>query len=169
MDQLPLENFEKVELEFLFAKILLFASFCQKWASCGEKRWLWKKGRVFEILNQFLLEWLSLCINKCVWLRDEIWVWFAKTNQVVAKNDPYMPNLIQNKFKFLFDLILHLIYLLYVVLALITKKGEIEREMCPWAISKYFGDWVPTQVLLCWSMQCGGQSANHVKRYVSQT
>jgi hypothetical protein len=22
----------------------------------------------------------------------------------------------------------------------ITKKGEIEREMCPWAISKYFGD-----------------------------
>jgi hypothetical protein len=24
-----------------------------------------------------------------------------------------------------------------------------EREMCPWAISKYFGDWVPTQVLLC--------------------
>ena len=41
-----------------------------------------------------------------------------------------------------------------------------EREMCPWAISKYFGDWVPTQVLLCWSMQYGGQSANHVKRYV---
>jgi hypothetical protein len=24
-----------------------------------------------------------------------------------------------------------------------------EREMCPWAISKYFGDWVPTQVDLC--------------------
>jgi hypothetical protein len=24
-----------------------------------------------------------------------------------------------------------------------------EREMCPWAISKYFGDWVPTQVLKC--------------------
>jgi hypothetical protein len=36
MDQLPLENFEKVELEFLFVKILLFASYCQKLASCGE-------------------------------------------------------------------------------------------------------------------------------------
>jgi hypothetical protein len=24
-----------------------------------------------------------------------------------------------------------------------------EREMCPWAISKYFGDCVPTQVFLC--------------------
>jgi hypothetical protein len=36
----------------------------------------------------------------------------------------------------------------------------LEREMCPWAISKYFGDWVPTQAPLCWSMQCGRQSAN---------
>jgi hypothetical protein len=36
MDQLPLENFEKVELEFLFIKILLFVSYCQKLASCGE-------------------------------------------------------------------------------------------------------------------------------------
>jgi hypothetical protein len=56
------------------------------------------------------------------------------------KNDPYMSNLIQNKFEFLFELILHLIYLLYVVLALITKKGEIEREMCPcWGPSAYEG------------------------------
>jgi hypothetical protein len=37
MDQLPLENFEKVELEFLFVKILSFASYCQKLVSCGEK------------------------------------------------------------------------------------------------------------------------------------
>jgi hypothetical protein len=36
MDQLPLENFEKVELEFLFVKILLFVSFCQMLISCGE-------------------------------------------------------------------------------------------------------------------------------------
>jgi hypothetical protein len=61
---------------------------------------------------------------------------------VVAKNDPYMPNLIQNKFELLFELILYLFYLLYVVLALITKKGEIEREMYPWTISKCFGDLV---------------------------
>jgi hypothetical protein len=27
-----------------------------------------------------------------------------------------------------------------------TEGRRIEREMCPWAISKYFGDWVPTQV-----------------------
>jgi hypothetical protein len=28
----------------------------------------------------------------------------------------------------------------FLVLAQITTKGEIEREMCLWAISKYFGD-----------------------------
>jgi hypothetical protein len=31
-----LRNFEKVELEFLFVKILLFASYYQKLVSCGE-------------------------------------------------------------------------------------------------------------------------------------
>jgi hypothetical protein len=44
-------------------------------------------------------------------------VWFAKTNQVVAKNDPYMSNLNQNNSEFLFELFLHLFNLLYVVLA----------------------------------------------------
>jgi hypothetical protein len=45
------------------------------------------------------------------------WVWFAKTNQVVAKNDPYMSNLNQNNLEFSFELILHLFYLIYVGLA----------------------------------------------------
>jgi hypothetical protein len=40
------------------------------------------------------------------------------------------------------------------------EGGGTEREMCPWAISKYFGDWVPTQVLKCKSMPMDGQVAN---------
>ena len=56
MDQLPLENFEKVELEFLFVKILLFASYYQKLVSCGENGGLWEIGGVFEIFDQSLLE-----------------------------------------------------------------------------------------------------------------
>jgi hypothetical protein len=36
-----------------------------------------------------------------------------------------------------------------------------EREMCPWAISKYFSDWVQTQVLKCENMPMDEQSANH--------
>ena len=39
-----------------------------------------------------------------------------------------MSKLNQNNFEFLFDLILYLFYLLWFVLASITKKGEIERE-----------------------------------------
>jgi hypothetical protein len=30
-----------------------------------------------------------------------------------------------------------------------THRGRPEREMCPWAISKYFGDLVSKQVLKC--------------------
>jgi hypothetical protein len=142
MDQLPLENFGKVELEFLFVKILLFASYYQKLVPCGENGWLWEIGGVFYTVINFYWN-NSLYVSTSVFdLELGNWGQFAKTNQVVAKNDPYMPNLIQNKFEFLFELFLYLFYLLYVVLALITKKGEIEREMCPWAISKCFGDLV---------------------------
>jgi hypothetical protein len=44
-----------------------------------------------------------------------------------------------------------------------------EREMCPLAISKYFGDWVPTQVLKCEFMLMDEQSANQEQRYVSKS
>jgi hypothetical protein len=47
--------------------------------------------------------------------------------------------------------------------------GLIEREMCPWAISKYFGDWVSTQELKCESMPMDEQSANLQQRYVSKS
>jgi hypothetical protein len=36
MDQLPLENFEIVELELLFCQNSLIVSFYQKLVSCGE-------------------------------------------------------------------------------------------------------------------------------------
>ena len=57
-----------------------------------------------------------------------------------------------------------------------SQKGAIklisseisEREMCLWAISKYFGDWVQTQVLKCENMPMDEQSANHKLRYVSK-
>jgi hypothetical protein len=35
--------------------------------------------------------------------------------------------------------------------------------MCPWAISKYFGDQVPTQMFKCETMPNGGRSANQHK------
>ena len=85
-----------IELEFFVCQNTLNCSYCQKLASCGEKCWLWEKG-------EFLKSWInfswndSLYVLTCVFdLEIEIWVWFAKTNQVVAKSDPYMSNLNQN-------------------------------------------------------------------------
>jgi hypothetical protein len=48
MDQLPLENFEKVELEFLFVKILLFALIVKSGSLEGRRFNYGKKG---EFLN----------------------------------------------------------------------------------------------------------------------
>ena len=103
-----------VELEFLFVNLSLIV---KTLISCGEKAWLWEKGGVLESLINF--SWnISLYVSTSVFdLEIGNWIWFAKTNQVVAKNDPYMSNLNQNNFEFLFELILHLFYLLYVVLA----------------------------------------------------
>jgi hypothetical protein len=116
MDQLPLENFENNRIEFLFCQNTLI-SFCQKLISCGENGWLWEIGGVFDTVINFYWN-NSLHVSISVFdLEIGNWGWFAKTNQVVAKNDPYMPNLNQNNFEFLFELILHLFYLLYVVLA----------------------------------------------------
>jgi hypothetical protein len=84
------------------------ALFCQKLVSCGEKCWLWEKG-------EFLKSWINFSGNDSLHvltsvfdLEIENWVWFAKTNQVVAKSDPYMPNMNQNNFEFSFALIFHL-------------------------------------------------------------
>jgi hypothetical protein len=96
MDQLSLENFENSRIEFLIWQKSLI---CQKLASCGENGWLWEKG-------EFLNLW-SISLGTTLFISQQ--VWFAKTNQVVAKNDPYMPNLNQNKFEFSFALMLHFV------------------------------------------------------------
>jgi hypothetical protein len=63
MDQLPLENFENSRIRiFDLSKILLL----QNLVSYGENLRLWEKGGVFGIRSIFPLEYLSLCLNKCV-------------------------------------------------------------------------------------------------------
>jgi hypothetical protein len=68
MDQLPLENFENSRVRafvlpkycFCFAKILLLSKVGLLWGECLI---MGKRGS-FLILDQFLLEYLSLCLNK---------------------------------------------------------------------------------------------------------
>jgi hypothetical protein len=72
--------------------------FCQNtliakiWSLMGENFDYGKRGS-FGTWSILLLEYLSICPNKGVWLRDRKIIWFAETNQVVAKSDPNMPNL----------------------------------------------------------------------------
>jgi hypothetical protein len=80
---------------------------------------------------------LSICQNKCVELRDRKKKLFCENKPGGGKSDPNMPNPMRVKLVFNLHslrMILHF-KLLLNVLAKITKKGEIEREMCPWAIS----------------------------------
>jgi hypothetical protein len=93
MDQLPLENFENNRIELLFCQNTLIGSFCQKLVSCGENGWLWEIGGVFDTVinlllrgsfwycDKFLLEQLSLCLYKCVWLR-------VRKLRLICKNKP---------------------------------------------------------------------------------
>jgi hypothetical protein len=45
------------------------------------------------------------------------WIWFAKANQVVAKNDPNMPNVSQKQFGLQFESMFHVLHLPFDVLA----------------------------------------------------
>jgi hypothetical protein len=66
MDQLPLENFENSRIELLVCQKSLIVSFVKSWPLVGRMVDYGKKGGVFEIFDQFILEQLSLCLNKCV-------------------------------------------------------------------------------------------------------
>ena len=139
---------------------LFYCLLCQKLASCGEKCWLWEKWGVFEILDQISLENLSLCLYKWIWLRD-------RNLSLICKNKPSggIEWSIYVKFDSKQLWVLSWIDFILVLLALCCvginhQKGGDWKGNVPWAISKYFGDWVPTQVLKCEFMLMDGQSAN---------
>jgi hypothetical protein len=117
MDQLPLENFENSKVRVFVLSKFSYCLFLSKLVSCGENVWLWEKGGVFESLIN--LSWNTSLYASISEFDLEIgnWVWFAKTNQVVAKDDPYMPNLNQKQLLFSFVLMLHFYVLLFVMLA----------------------------------------------------
>jgi hypothetical protein len=56
---------------------------------------------------------------------------------MVAKNDPNMSKLVQRQF-FLNCIDVALLLVAFGCVGINHQKGEIEREMCPWAISIMF-------------------------------
>jgi hypothetical protein len=80
MDQLPLENFENSRIELLVYQNSLVVSFVKSWLPVGRIvdygkkgeflksliNFSWNNSLYVEIFDQFILEQLSLCLNKCV-------------------------------------------------------------------------------------------------------
>jgi hypothetical protein len=114
MDQLPLENFENSRVRtFDWSK---YSSF-QNLVSCGENLWLSEKGEFLD-LDHFHSWIISLNAQTSEFdLEIGKWIWFAKTNRVVVKDDPNMPNLSQKQFGLQFESMLHVLHLLFDVLA----------------------------------------------------
>ena len=81
MDQLPLERFENSRVELLVLSKLFLLSLLSKVGFLWGEVVIMGKGGVFEIFDQSLLEWLSLCFNMCVWLRD-------RDLSLICKNKP---------------------------------------------------------------------------------
>jgi hypothetical protein len=78
-----------IELKFVFCPKY---SYCKIWSLKGENFNYGKKGE-FLALDQFYSWNISLFDQTRVFdLEIGKRIWFAKTNQVVAKSDPNMPN-----------------------------------------------------------------------------
>jgi hypothetical protein len=78
-----------IELEFLICPKY---SYCKIWSLMGENFDYGKKGP-FLALDQFFPWNISRFAQTSVFdLEIGKRIWFAKTNQVVAKSDPNMPN-----------------------------------------------------------------------------
>jgi hypothetical protein len=103
-----IEKFENSRVRvFVCQNTLVCLLLSKHWSLAGRRLDYGKKGEFFNLWSNF--SWnLSLYVSTSVFdLEIGNWGWFAKTNQVVAKNDPYMPNLNQNNFEFSFVLKLH--------------------------------------------------------------
>jgi hypothetical protein len=81
MDQLPLENCENSRVRVFVCQNTLVCLLLSKvgllW---GEGLIMGKRGS-FWILDRFLMKYLSLCVNMCVWLRD-------RKLSLICKNKP---------------------------------------------------------------------------------
>jgi hypothetical protein len=126
-----------IELEvFDLSKILLL----QNLVSCGAKFWLWEKGEFFA-LDQFYSWNNSICAQTSVFdLEIGTRIWFAKTNQVVAKSDPNMPNHKQKQFGLQFELISHFFCCFLMCWHKSPKRGDWKGNVPLGNFYKYFGD-----------------------------
>jgi hypothetical protein len=165
MDQLPLENFENSRVRtFDLSKY----SYCQNLVSCGENVWLWEK-REFLAPNHFYSWIINLCAQTSVFdLEIGKWIWFAKTNQVVAKNDPNMSNLVKDYFYSQLHWCCTSICCFLMCWHKSPKRGRLKGKCALGPFLVYFW-WLSVQHILSgllyakWWMKC-----KSTRRYVSR-
>jgi hypothetical protein len=114
MDQLPLEYFENSRVRiFDLSKILLL----QNLVSCGGEFMIMGKGGVFGSWSISFLDYLSLCPDKWVWLRDRKMNLICKNKPSGGKERSKYAKLESNTIWSSFALLLHMFWLLFDVLA----------------------------------------------------
>jgi hypothetical protein len=96
-----LQTLKIVELEFVFCPK---SSYCKIWSLMGENFDYGKKGEFFGTWSKLLLKHLSICPNKCVWLRDKKKNLICENKPSGGKSDPNMPNPKWRKFGLQFAL-----------------------------------------------------------------
>ena len=124
---------------FDLSKILLL----QNLASCGENEGLWEKGGVFGSWSIFLLEYLSLCLNKCVDLEIGKWVWFQKQTKWWQRMIQICQIWIKNNFCSQLHWCCTSIGCFLMCWHKSPKTGRLKGKCALGPFLVYFCDWVP--------------------------
>jgi hypothetical protein len=99
-----------------------------------------KKGE-FLALDQ-IFHWIISLYAQTSEVDLEIgkWIWFTKTNQVVAKNDPNIPNLSQKQFGLQFESMLHVLHCFWMCWHKSPKRGRLKGKRALGPFLLYFSD-----------------------------
>ena len=137
-----LRDFENSRIELLVCQNSFIVSLVKSWLLVGRSFDYGKKG-------EFLKSWInfswndSLYVLTCVFdLEIEIWVLICKNKPSGGKGWSIYAKIEPKQIWVFICIDVALLLVAFYCVGINHQKGEIEREMCPWAISKYFGDLV---------------------------
>ena len=137
MDQLPLENFENSRVRiFWFVQNTLIAKFGLLWGRIS----MMGKGGVFGTWSIFPLEYLSLCLNKWVWLRDRKMNLICKNKPSGGKEWSKYAKLESKTIWSLFASMLHVLHCFVMCWHKSAKRGRLKGKCALGPFLQCFGD-----------------------------
>jgi hypothetical protein len=115
-------------------------SYCQNLVSHGENLWLWENGGVFGSWSFSLLDYLSICPNKWVWLRDRKMNLICKNKPSGGKERSKYVKYCKRLYLFSIALMLHFYLLLFLCWHKSPKRGRLKGKCALGPFLIYFGD-----------------------------